>query len=154
VRSDAASEPASGSVRQNDPISAPLARHGRDFCFCAGVPSNDAGRPDAVVAADCRSERRRCLAELERNEHFFLHGQAQAAVFFGKAQAEEAEILHFLPQPVRNPVRLRDDFLVRHKPFTDEACNAVEQQVQGFLVSDHRDAPPELPPSNKNILML
>jgi hypothetical protein len=39
VLSAAASEPASGSVRQNEPISAPLASPGRNRAFCASVPS-------------------------------------------------------------------------------------------------------------------
>ncbi len=36
---DVASEPASGSERQNAPIFSPLAQGTKNFCFCASVPN-------------------------------------------------------------------------------------------------------------------
>src|ERR1700710_2872663 len=38
VLCDVASEPASGSLRQNAPIISPLANGTKYFCFCASVP--------------------------------------------------------------------------------------------------------------------
>ncbi len=47
VFKDAASEPESGSVKQNEPMISPLASFGRKCCFCSSVPSMI--RPDAPI---------------------------------------------------------------------------------------------------------
>ena len=39
VFNDAASDPESGSVKQNDPIISPEANLGRKYYFCSSVPS-------------------------------------------------------------------------------------------------------------------
>ena len=40
VASEPASDPASGSVKANEPIISPLAIGGKYFCFCSSVPTS------------------------------------------------------------------------------------------------------------------
>ena len=92
------------------------------FLFLGAV-EYDRGRADAVVGADQRAERRRSLAEFDRNENFLFHGQAEAAVFFRNGQPEETEFLHFAHDFLGHAFLVRQAVFRRDQPFADESLD-------------------------------
>ena len=138
VVSDAASEPDPGSVSANAPISSPLASPGSQRALLRlGAIDDDALRADAVVGADQRAERGRRARELERDEDFLLHRQAEPAVGFGQRKPEQAELAHLRDDVIGNGIAVGNAMLVRDQALAHEAPDALPQQIQRFAIADH-----------------
>jgi len=104
-----------------------------------GAVDDDALRADAVVGADHGAEGGRGLAELESDAHLLRHGQAEAAIFRGDGQTEEAERAHLRDDLFGDGVVVRDAMLVGHEPLAHEAPHGDEQLLQGFGIERHAD---------------
>ncbi|MNM72543.1 hypothetical protein D3C81_842390 [compost metagenome] len=102
-----------------------------------GAVDDQALGADAVVGADQGAEGRGGLAQFEGHQDLFFHAQAKAIVVLGNAQAEQAQFTHFLDDGWRYAVVFRHRMFGGHQPFADETRQAVEQQVECFLIVDH-----------------
>ena len=61
----------------------------------------------------------------------------EAAVGLRDRQAEQAHLAHAGDDRLGNAVGFRHFLLMRHQAFADELADAVQQQVQGFRITNH-----------------
>ena len=128
MRTEAESEPASGSVSANEVTISPEAMPGSHFCFLRlGAEHDEALAADADIGAERRAERRRAAAELEHRPALFLHGEAEPAVLFRDRKAEQAERLHLRQRIGGDGVVFGDLGFERDQPLVDEAAQRGEQ---------------------------
>ena len=138
VRTLAESDPASGSVRAKEVMVSPDAMPGSHLAFCSGVPNiTSPWLPMPTLVPN--TERKAGLARpsSKRDQALVFHGQAQAAVLLGDAEAEQAQRLHLLDQLWRDLVLLRGARLDRAQALGDEAADGVDQLVADLGVEGH-----------------
>ena len=77
------------------------------------------------------------FGEAERTEQFARRQARQAAVGLRDRQAEQAHLAHAGDDRLGDAVGFRHFLLMRHQAFADELADAVQQQVQGFRITNH-----------------
>ncbi len=102
-----------------------------------GAVEEDALRADAVVGAEHRAERRRGLAQLHRDEDFFLGGQPESAVLLGNREPKEPDLFHLVDDCGGNLVGCGHVLFGGHESLGHESPNGGEHVVENGLVADH-----------------
>jgi hypothetical protein len=92
---------------------------------------------NADVGAEGRSKGRRGPPHLDRDAAFLDHVEAEAAVFLGDRQAEQAHVFHVGDHCVGDGVRGLDIRLEGAQSFADEAAHRVDQRIERFGVEGH-----------------
>ena len=136
VCTEAESEPASGSVRAKEVTISPVASRAAIGLLFVRAEHDQALAADADIGAEGRAEGGRGAAQLDRDQRLVLHGKAQAAVFLGDGEAEEAQLAH-LGDDASGTRLLGHLGLDRPQALGDEAADGLDQLIAGFDVERH-----------------
>ena len=138
VRTDAASEPASGFGQRETGHDLAAGELGQPFrLLLVGAEHHDALAADADIGADDGAERRRGVAELDGDQDLLLHDEAEPAIFRRDGNAEEAELAHLGDDAVGHAVVLGHLRLDRHAFLAHEAAHGVDQLIARFRIERH-----------------
>jgi hypothetical protein len=137
VRTEAASEPASGSVSANDVTIAPLAMPGKKLFLRLGAEHQQALAADADIGAEHGTKCQAGTAELHAHQHLVLHREAEAAIFLPRCSGRTG-------RDPSCPARYAGGHLVglghrgfdRAQPLCDETPHFRQQLVARLGVQD------------------
>ena len=138
VLSEPASEPASGSVRQNEPTISPDAMRGSHCAFCSAVPSMTMPcEPMPLLVPMSERKAGEVAPKPEGDLRLLGHGEPEAAILLRDRQAEEAERAHLGDDLGRDAVLLGDALLERPQALGHEARDGVEELGERVAVERH-----------------